>query len=393
MRPAYRTYVLLACFSALLTSPTWGTTLESGPSSPVEAENTSRKAELFRLRIVNAEGGDILVSRDRGGEWHFLGRVLSPCRELNRRGFAASRWGKPGCVVATAVNAIHAKVAQDGDRPVIFSILPRELLNVGPESGFYAKHPSSIVADVPGGELLFGGQWSPFVGNPIFLERAGSMGPLPLDWEPQEGDALEIRVEVPSPLPREIVFENRFGGLITITYPGEEPKIIGQVLRPVLGVGRFTGGLFASISRIRANHCGVIDVSTSRTGRVGGFQIVPAIHAMNPDMNYIRIYTQWMVVGPLNATDPSFEGVAPLFTNYIRPDFSPAATDTTGSRKQFLGHFLVQMKFNAGPWRRTPALSLAPDLPLPGWASTALKEMTHLRILFPLLRGEAPPQR
>src|SRR5690606_29025231 len=87
--------------------------------------------------------------------------------------------------------------------------------------------------------------------------------PLPAHYVPQIGDVWTIPIMRPLRYPRQITFENRFGGFIWLQFRGEEPRVIGQVLRPVEGVGRFVGSYFAGVGRIRANHNGVIDISTS----------------------------------------------------------------------------------------------------------------------------------
>ncbi|HIE52676.1 MAG TPA: hypothetical protein EYP85_13045 [Armatimonadetes bacterium] len=382
-----------ATFWLLVVSSTavGATTLERGPSPEVEAENQPEFVELYRLRLVNVRGGEIAVSTNGGGDWQVLGRVLVPTERVDRRGFTASKWAPIGTVCATAVNALHLKADHNerDDRGVVFSLVPQEAGRPDYRSG--ANPTASIYTDIPAGTGIFGGGWAPFVGNPIFLEREEGLEALPRGYVPRRGDALVILVQRPAKYPCEIVFENRFGGLITLRYSDLQQKVIGQVLRPVLGIGRFAGTRFAAKGRLRANHPGVIDISTSPVGQVGGFQIVPANHAMSPETWYVRQYTQWLVVGPLNALDPSWEGVAPLFSYFLQPRYAP---DDLRSLGRLVRRVQVQVKLRGQegwqlmPQRVAPA---DPNAPLPEEAYTALKEVTHIRILLPLFDSEYPP--
>jgi hypothetical protein len=205
-----------------------------------------------------------------------------------------------------------------------------------------------------------------------------------------------IRIERPRHYPREIIFENRFGGLITIQYGEEKPKPIGQVLRPVQGIGRFIGSYFSEVGRLRANHNGVIDISTSPRGKIGSFQIVPADHAMSPETHYIRELTQWMVVGPVSALDPSWEGTAPLYSAFLRPRYD--RNDIWGSDpvEGLIGRvwFDVKKRGSDGTisdWQPMPSLWLEANAPLPKWAGTALSNVTHIRIVFPFVWDNTTP--
>ena len=189
------------------------------------------------------------------------------------------------------------------------------------------------------------------------------------------------------------------------------PRLIGQVLRPVVGIGRFGGTLYAAPGRLRANHCGVIDISTSPIGKIGGLQIVPREHAGSSEVSYIREHTQWMVVGPADVRDPSWEGIAPLFSGYLLPSYRP--DDITGDHDDWmhraLSRLMVQVRHKDGPWENMPRIcidpeagtnnatesergrkslwrirsSLKPYSPLPGDAFIALRGVSHLRIVFP----------
>ncbi|RYG67235.1 hypothetical protein EON80_13990, partial [bacterium] len=299
-------WLLLMALWLSFSAPARATTPGHGPSPEILAEENAPTIEISRVRLQNIKNGIIEGSRDEGKTWKPIGHILQPVIKTNPKGYNASKYGPVGTVVATAVNAIHLKAGNNvaENRGVIWSLAPAAETQAGKNSLQSEVSPQSAAfTDMPGGSGLFGGPFAPFVGNPLFLDndRNGKLTPLPDGYVPKLGDSWVIQIRRPQHYPREIIFENRFGGLITLQYRGEEPKVIGQVLRPVIGVGRFVGSYFSEVGRLRANHNGVIDISTSPRGAVGSFQIVPANHAMSPETHYIREQTQWMVVGPVSA--------------------------------------------------------------------------------------------
>jgi hypothetical protein len=378
---------LLIAFAVLAPAPGWCVIAGvSGPSPEVLPENTAELEEIGQIRIENAPGGAVAVNDN--GAWRQVGKVLQAAEKLDLRGFSASRWAIPGTVAATSVNALHIKVAQNDpeDRGITLSVLPREFAPGSHQPFEEASIPgASIFTDILAGSAIFGGDYSPLVGNPVFLERGAELVPLPQDYVPARGDVLVISIRRPKQYPSQIVFENRFGGFIYLEYPNGYRKMIGEVLRPVIGIGRFVGGLWAGVGRIRANHPGVIDISTSLIGEIGGFQIIPPNHAMDPETTYVRRLTQWMVVGPLDARDPSWEGVAPLFLRYLRPKYNAADLYADDWQERLLGRFLVEVKIS-GEWQAMPHLSLgtSANVALPAWADTALENVEAVRIMFPL---------
>lgn len=350
-----------------------------GPTDAVAEENAPDTVELHRVRFVNSVDGPIEVSRDAGKTWNRIGKVLLPAGAVNPEGYTASGWAPAGKVAATAVNAVHIKIRQNGERGVMFSIIPKEFYEPPKDYKSYYSRNSSIITDIPAGTGFFGGAESPFIGSPVLLERNGAapapLPELPEYYTPAEGDAITIVVERPVRYPVEIEFENRFGGFITVRYHGGESKIVGQVFKPVMGVGRFDGSVFADVGRLRANHTGVICISTSPVGLIGGFQIIPDNHGMSKEMIYARTLTQWMVVGPPGVTDPSLEGVAPLFRYFLRPVYFRMGA-AGRSIEEMMAAFIVQVRIDGGEWERMPTVT--------GRVDDALKNVTHIRILFPL---------
>ncbi len=404
-----------------------------GASPEIALEATAAKVEQWRIRLENRPGGAIAVSSDRGAAWERVGTVAHPATAVNEMGYTASKWAADGSVAATAVNAVHIKVRHNTakDRGVVFSILPR----IPSESHVGGQTTTSvgIDTDVAAGTGIFG-SLAPVVGNPVYLETAihgpvghpvsfgessrnstmkmgpagswgppeqaapattggptgrifeayGQLTPLPRDHIPDVGDVFVIVVERSIRPPLSAVFENKFGGIVYLEYLDGQRRAVGAVLRPVLGVGRFPGTAYAAVGRIRANHCGVIDISTSPYGEVGGFQIVPKGHAGSPETHYVRTETQWMVIGPLNALDPSWEGVPPFFSSFLGPYFSSKDLTAGDWLDRYLGRVRVDVRLNGGPWERMPAYSLDPRAALPAGARTALGKVTHIRIHFPL---------
>ncbi|OPZ83685.1 MAG: hypothetical protein BWY76_02166 [bacterium ADurb.Bin429] len=273
------------------------------------------------------------------------------------------------------MNSIHLCSGHDKQKALIFSLCPKELLTEdGQKLQSFASKSSGIYTDIPGGTGPFGGAWTPAVGNPISLERNGEVTPLPANYVPKKRDVFIVRVMVPLDTPKAIVFENRFSGIITEEGWDGTTQAIGQVLRPVIGIGRFYGSQYAEVGALRANHSGVICISVSPRGQLGGFQILPKAHAMSAEMIGARSLTQWMVIGPLDARAPSWEGVAPFYRDYLRPCWTPGSE-----------HYYVDIRVKDGPWQPIPPMGLVADemKPLPDWAPSALSRVTHIRINFP----------
>jgi len=316
----------------------------------------------LRIRLENRPGGVIAVSRDAGNSWLQVGQVTSPANAVNQHGYNASRWVPDGTVAATAVNAIHIKVANAAETGygITFSLVPfGEVVGAATR-----KYSSVIVTDMPPGTGLFGGL-GPQVGSPVYVEGADNkLSRLAGDYHPASGDVLMIIRQQPPRRIRYIDFANKFGGDITVTYADGSHEVIGLVMRPVCGIGRFEGTRYAAAGRLRANHAGVIDISTSPYGLVGGFQIIPADHANDAEVSYIKTNTQWMVVGPRNRGE-SWKGAAPLFSDYLCPSYRP--DDLIGGYANWLQRTLsrcqVLAKTGAEDWDLLPRIALDPQAP------------------------------
>ncbi|MFC1540760.1 hypothetical protein ACFL1W_00580 [Candidatus Margulisiibacteriota bacterium] len=364
------------------------TTLERGVSSSIAYENLPDFEEVYRIRIENKVNGSIEASSDAGESWQSVGRVLYPTDKVSKNGYSASKWMAEGRVVATSVNAIHIKSGSAEVTRTIFSLLPKEMLQPPKRYRSYISPNSSIYTDIAAGTGIFGGGLAPFVGNVVLVSQPGlPILPLDADYVPAIGDTFYILVDRPLDMPKEIVLENRFGGRISISYFSGDEKVIGQVLRPVSGVGRFEGSKFVDPGRIRANHAGVIDISVSPLGKLGGFQIVPALHGS--EMTYLRRMTQWMVIGPARADDPSLEGMAPFYKFFIQPNYRPDDLEGEDWEERLLSRYLVDVKYEGGEeWQPMPVYALQRSFPLPYWADRVFDKVSHIRILFPVEAGD-----
>ncbi|NIM04781.1 MAG: hypothetical protein GTO55_02425 [Armatimonadetes bacterium] len=387
---AFRNFQLAiyAAVIALLTvSRAWAGEQDNGIVSRCPILH-SEFAEHFRLRLLNEPDGEIAVSTDKGLTWERLGRVLRHAEKVTPKGFTASKWVEPVQVAATAVNAIHITTDYDpeADRAAVFSIIPKGIVPTG--SSFYSPS-SSIITDIAPGEGIFGGGFAPLVGNRLWVERGGETYLAEKGYVPGRGESLLIVVEGFANQITRLVFENREEGFIWLQFQDGSRRVIGRVLRPVRGVGRFTGTKYAAAGRVRANHPGVIDVSCSPLGSIAGFQIIPEAHSHSPEMGRALTMTQWMIVAPLSP-DGHWEGMPPLFYQYIRPDYRPNDLRFPDWRERLLSRFLVEVRRGDGPWSPCHSVELDPDLskPLPEWANYALMDVTAIRILFPVSGGE-----
>jgi hypothetical protein len=228
------------------------------------------------------------------------------------------------------------------------------------------------------------------------------------------GDVWLIIRYDPARRPVSATFENREGGTIEVDYGGET-ETVGVVDKPVTGIGRFEGEVYAAAGRIRANHPGVIDISTSPYGVIGGFQIIPRQHAKSPEMSYVASGHQWMVIGPPTSAEPDWAGQPPFFSGTLLPSYRP--DDLMGEHadwmQRLLSRAVVEVRFANGPWEPMPRIAFAgrecpnteersqrgrqglwqipaelnPNKPqlkeAAAIADHALDGVTHLRILFP----------
>ena len=298
------------------------------------------------------------------GKTILLGKVSVLPTTSRWPGYTASKWAPPGSVAASAVNAVHLTLSVEKEKGRTLSILPRH--TVAPAAG----ESSFIALDSPAGTGFFGG-WAPPVATPVLVQRKdGTIVRLERHGLPHEGDTLVIDV-TESDRPYLIDIENRPGGRVLGWYDSG-PKLLARVIRPLKGVGRFGGTEFQNIGRIRANHSGVIDISTTPRGVVGGFQILPFLHSKSKEMTSAWQLTQWLIIA--SPTDRPLPGTAPLFSSNLVP--GPQMTDALWDMWSTYGRKpLVLCRRGGGAWEKLPEAA--------GRNDYALGDVTHLRIYSP----------
>lgn len=278
--------------------------------------------ERFRVRIHNQVSGSVMVSLTHGATWYPIGQVLIPnagaIHTVKEGEFSAVKWAPTSSVAATAVNAIHLKLTHTGTHGELISILPKEVMAWREAGISYAGEPSSVYLDLAAGTGLFGLDWSLRVGDPVYLKDGAQWVAWPEGRVPQLNDEWMIIAKDAGLKNWVIEIENHVAGRVTLYQPNQPPHVLARVMKPVSGSGRFPGSLYQSIGRIRANHPGVIDVSTSPLGQVGGFQIVPNQHGQSNQLRFTMISPVYMVIQPLEGAPP-LEGQWPLFKGMIQP--------------------------------------------------------------------------
>lgn len=321
---------------------------------------------LYEIRIP-FEKGKIAEAILPDGRTFELGSVARLPEKTRWPSYTASAWGKPGSVTASAVNALHLLVSVEEGKGRTMSIIPQE--TIAPAAGTDA----SIVLDCRAGTGFFGA-WAPPVGTQVFVESPGCAPRLLAPGNlPKAGDVLLFHIYKEN-IPYFVEFENRPGGRVT-SWSKTGVTTIARVIRPVKGVGRFEGTLYQDPGRIRASHSGVIDVSTSPSGQIGGFQIIPWDHALqSKEMQGAWQLTQWMIIAAPDG-ESMLGGSYPLFAGGLIPGSSGGEELwdlwSTYGRKP-----LVLVRENGGPWSKMPSAS--------GKIDDALIGVTHLRIYFPI---------
>jgi len=312
--------------------------------------------EGFTIKIELFPGGSITAQRGADKPVS-LGMVISIPQMARWPSFTASKWGEPSTVVASAVNAIHILLNIEKGLGRTISILPWN--TIAPAAG----KNSYILTNIPPGQGIFGA-WAPSVGSkvtPILHIKGDKLQKKPM--------VLAIR-QAPKESPYFVEIENRPGGRI-VAWSKDGPKVLGRVIKAVSGSGRFQGTIFQERGRIRANHPGVIDISTSPKGQVGGFQILPLEHGASKEMHTAWDLTQWLIVAPYTG---KFVGSMPLFSGYFVP--GPSREEKLWDMWSTYGRkSLVLVRVNGGKWTWMPEAV--------GRKDNALACITHIRIYFP----------
>ncbi len=348
--------------------------VETPPSFPAFPQ-----VETHRIRIVNSVDGAIQVSNDAGRNWHLIGRVTAPATE-SLMGYSAAGYARPATVAATAVHGLRIRVGDAGTPdPLLINILPREFAQTPKLFGGHVSGLSGIYTTIPVGTAIFRGL-SPLVGNPVYLvhDMGSDLQPLPVNYVPKDGDVLEIVVLAPANPLKEVDFDNHAGGDVRVTYADGTAKVLTQVVKPVVGVGRYDGCSYSGVGAINTNHDGVITVSTAPVStsplfegigpeRRGGFQIQPAFH--NAQGDGAGAPSVLVIGSRKRPSAPEMEGRPPLFYGYF--DLAWSAGEPQHSWRTE-----VQRR-NRAKWEPMPTLI--------GSQTLALADVTALR----LVRGAA----
>lgn len=348
----------------------------------VAAENDPTMTQLYRIYIENFSGGKV-TKVDNSGVHTVVGSVLRPATLVKDAsdGFWASHYekawdGTHGAVTAAGVNAIHLRVGPESAYDPLdpYAWKPK-LVSVGIKEDYdYAGGVYSdamIYTDIPGGSAIFGGWTAPFVGSPVqYYTSSGTWRPITEyfagDYTKAPPKRILLVVSKPSTAngsPDYVEFENwaagdsvggvtkSTNGRVLVHYANGTLIHAADVIQRVEGTGRFVGSEYAEVGRVRANHPGVLDLSTSPkvgyttdSNKRGGFQIVPPNHVKflnyNLGQDSFIDKPQWMIIAQVGADknllydsrytidgklsyDPAWEAVAPVFGMYIKPKHIP----------------------------------------------------------------------
>ena len=327
----------------------------------------ARETLLYHVEIP-CEIGAIVTVRDAMGEVQEIGTVVKLPTTSRCPSYTASAWGTPGTVCATAVNAMHILLAIEDGKGRTVSIIPKE--TIAPAAGVN----SAIVLSTKAGNGVWG-LYAPTTGTPVTLRGKGLISK---ENFPKSGDILEYDVYQKSESPYMMEIENFTDGKVTVFYP-EGRKIIAHVVKPVGGTGRFEGTMFQNTGQLRANHHGVICVSTCEIGKIGGFQIIPYEHAAgSKEMQHTLNdgVTQWLIIRGIDektGSDTELKGSRPLFLDAFIP--GSGTEDKRGNDFLYYGRkSLVLADYGQGLERIKP---------ISGKTSDGLKEIKKLRIYYP----------
>ena len=314
--------------------------------------------EIYRIRIENIEKGLIQVSMDGGDTYYAVGRVLQAATNI-KEGFMASEYIDGCSVVATSTHGIRIKISpnekfgKDFKDVRLFSLVPEEFYVKPTGFGGHVAGSSGIYTDISAGTSIFLNQ-SPFAGSNIYLENNGQLTSISENHIPKLGDIYVILVNYKSSNIANIDFENKENGVITITRKDSSSYVLGNVIRPVLAIGRYDGTTFNEPGQINTAHGGVITISSSKkfpSGTKegenpetrGGFMIQPYYHTVKQGENKPQV----MVVGK-KGTSYDLEGTAPLYLETINLWYYKDSPESS---------FKIYVKIDHNQWEEMPEIT------------------------------------
>ncbi|MCL2684504.1 MAG: hypothetical protein FWE55_04605 [Synergistaceae bacterium] len=276
-----------------------------------------------------------------------MGRVLAIPTKSRHPGFTASKYGIGGQIIATASNAHHIQISVEGGEGRTMSIVPSITFANAP------GYDTSFVIDGIGGSGLWG-EYSPFAGSPVYvINQVG----IPVLFNNMQlfkyATALQVRVYSPENEIEYFEIENKELGRAWYRDANGDDHQFAVVENPVSGTGRFEGTLYQARGMVRANHPGVICVSTCNKREIGGFQIIPLNHTYSAEMQRMRRMHQYIVLRGVNFEN--LTGQAPFFRGYVRPGDIDA-----GSRTGLITCLID------GEWQEMPNISGLTDNALAG---------------------------
>ena len=326
--------------------------------TPVFASNAESD---FIIRIPLVVGNRVAVIKR--GTTIELGEVHELPKRSKHPSFTASAYGVGGRVVATAANAHHLLLSVEGGAGRTISLVPMETFT--PTS----SAESSITVEGKGGVGLWG-EFAPLVGSELFVVfENGAREPFNHMDQLATAVALEIEVSFSTTRVEYLEIENHAGGKAWYRDEFGEDHVFGTVVSPVTGTGRFAGTLYEKVGWVRANHPGVICVSTSPRGVIGGFQIIPMDHTYSKGMTRTREMGQYLILSGVNGEH--LAGAFPFFNGIVRPGDANLIDRTVGK---------VLAKIQ-GEWYLFPEMA--------SWTEDSLSHVQSIRILLtdPIRKG------
>jgi hypothetical protein len=307
----------------------------SAESSIYNVEDPARLMFTIHVPMTLGEQASVIFPDGRTED---MGRVLAIPQKSRHPSFTASKYGIGGQVIASAANAHHLQISVEDGTGRTMSLIPSQTFAPAPGYG------TSFVVEGIGGSGLWG-QYSPYVGSPVYIVNGVGIPVLFNSLQLfQFATALEIRVYRPEKAIEYFEIENAAGGRAWY-HDAEGDHQFAIVESGVGGTGRFEGSLFQGLGRVRANHPGVICVSTCPKREIGGFQIVPLSHTYSNELQKTRRMSQYIVLRGVDFED--IAGQSPFFKGWVRPGDADVPESKTG---------WVSCRIN-GEWQELPNIS------------------------------------
>lgn len=304
-------------------------------ASMYRTEDPSRLLHKIYIPMTIGEQAKVIMP---DGTEREVGRVLAFPTSSRHPGFTASKYGIGGQIIASAANTHHIQIDVEEGAGRTMSIVPmRTYVAASGEN-------SSFVIEGEGG-LGIWGEYAPYVGSPVYIiNQAGQPVLFNTPQVYKFAKAIEIRVYEPDDTIEYFQVENKLRGRAWY-HDATGDHDFGVVEQTVSSTGRFEGTVYEGVGMVRANHPGVVCISTSERGRVGGFQIVPRSHTFSHELQRTRKMSQYIVL-----RGPEFEdltGQPPFYRGHVRPGDETA-------QNRMAGRVICMIN---GEWQDVPEVS------------------------------------